>query len=160
MVSAYGEGVHVEGSPSWVGTWALTEVVGFVEWLQARGVPPDESAAELDALENHTTLKISQEDGVVAFVWVSAVRRKLRKVKQVREYRLDGTTPTIEDFGGRTLSTVAFIDGSTLVHHVDGFLGPETHRRDVESGRLIQRMSLDTPSGAGSDSCTLIWRRV
>lgn len=152
--------MQVEGSPSWVGTWALTEVVGFVEWLQARGVPPDESAAELDALENHTTLEISQKDGVVSFVWVSAVRWKLRKVKQVREYRLDGTTPTSEDFGGRTLSTVVFIDGSTLVHHVDGILGPETHRRDVENGRLIQRMSLDTPSDAGGDSCTLIWRRV
>ena len=51
-------------------------------------------------------------------------------------------------------------DPCDVGHHVDGFLGPETHRRDVESGRLIQRMSLDTPSGAGSDSCTLIWRRV
>ena len=147
-------------SSSWAGRWRLTKADGFVEWLSARGLSLDEAEAEVDALERHTTLNISLADDVVSFMWISAVRWKLRKVKQVREYLLDGTTPLVENVRGQVISTWASIEGSTLVHRVDGFLGAETHLRDVSDGRLVQQMSLDVPTGVASDSCTLIWRRV
>lgn len=85
---------------------------------------------------------------------------EIAKSQQVREYLLDGTTPLVENVRGQLISTWASIEGSTLVHRVDGFLGAETHLRNVSDGRLVQQMSLDVPTGAASDSCTLIWRRV